>query len=182
LLAAIIYEFGFRIDDFMVAIADALQAEGIRTRGVVQHNFGSASCPQMALVDLATGRRFAISQNLGPQARGCRLDTDGLSIVSALFDATIREDFDLLILNKFGKAEAEGGGLRNAFAGAMDAGIPVLTAVRPPYVEAWSKFHGGLAVDLEPRAAAVLGWCRTIIGKRRDADGLTAHPAPAESA
>ena len=52
------------------------------------------------------------------------------------------------MLNRFGKAEAEGGGLRSGFARAIDAGIPVLTAVRPPYREAWAQFHGGLAVDL----------------------------------
>ena len=43
---------------------------------------------------------------------------------------------------------------------AMEAGVPLLTAVRPPYIEAWSKFHGRLAVDLPSDFDAVLAWCR----------------------
>jgi hypothetical protein len=39
--------------------------------------------------------------------------------------------------------------------------------VRAPYLEAWSTFHGGLAVDLPPRLDAVMSWCRDAVGKRR---------------
>ena len=73
-----------------------------------------------------------------------------------------------MMLNRFGKAEAEGGGLRSAFVRAMEAGIPVLTAVRPPYIEAWSKFHGRLAVDLpadlDCRAGLVPGIGAVVAG------------------
>jgi len=115
------------------------------------------------LIDLATGERIAISQDLGAEARGCRLDPRGLADLAARIDATIDADFDLLILNKFGKAEAEGSGLRNAFAHAIAAGKPILSAVRPPYLEAWSRFHGGLAADLEPHLDTVVAWCRGAI-------------------
>jgi hypothetical protein len=73
------------------------------------------------------------------------------------------------MLNRFGKAEAEGGGLRSAFVRAMEAGVPVLTAVRPPYFEAWSKFHGRLAVDLPTDLDAVLAWCRASVQELRAA-------------
>ncbi len=101
----------------------------------------------MILVDLATRKRFGISQDLGSQAEGCRLDAHGIAEFVALFDRASHQDVELLILNRFGKAEAEGGGLRPVFARAMEAGIPVLTAVRTPYTEAWSQFHGHLATD-----------------------------------
>ena len=55
------------------------------------------------------------------------------------------------------------------FARAIDAGIPVLTAVRPPYREAWTEFHGGLAVELPADVDAVLAWCNEAATARRTA-------------
>jgi hypothetical protein len=87
--------------------------------------------------------------------------------MAALIERTPTRDIELLILNKFGKAEAEGGGLRSAFERAIESGIPVVTAVRPPYTEAWSHFHGRLAVDLAPDLDAVLAWCRDAVYELR---------------
>ena len=51
----------------------------------------------------------------------------------------------------------------------MDDGVPVLTAVREPYKQAWSDFHGGLAVTLPEDLAVVLDWCRAAVARRRTA-------------
>ncbi len=163
-LAAVIYDKGFRIDDFMRAVASRLQAEGFCVGGVFQENFGDheSPCSSMTIVDLRTGERFGISQDLGVDARSCRLDPRGLVEAGVRLDAAIEAGADLLVINKFGVGEAEGGGgLRSTFAAAIDSGVPVLTAVRPPYGEAWRAFHGGLAVDLAPDLDQVLAWCRT---------------------
>jgi hypothetical protein len=89
--------------------------------------------------------------------------------VEALLAAAINDTVDLLILNKFGKTEAEGGGLRSALARAIELGVPVLTAVRPPYTETWSGFHAGLAIDLIPDLDVVLAWCHRAVRERNDA-------------
>lgn len=163
-LAAIVYAQGFAIDALMLGIADALRRGGVHVRGVVQENAGRGPCADMTVVDLASGERFAISQELGAGARGCRLDPRGLAEVAARTDAAMGGDFDLLLLNKFGRAEAEGDGLRSVLAGAVAAGIPVLTSVRAPYLESWAAFHGGLAAELPPRLDAAVAWCRRVIG------------------
>ena len=177
-LAAIVYDPGFPIDGLVLAIAHSLRSEGAHLCGVVQENAGSAPCAAMTLIDLATEERFSISQNLGATARGCRLDPRGLADVAARLDAAACSDFDLLILNKFGKAEAEGNGLRGALARAVASGRPVLSSVREPYLEAWSRFHGGLAVELPPRLDAVAAWCRRAMGtarlRRAEATGFSA--------
>lgn len=163
-LAAVIYQPGFHIDDFLTRVADLLRAERVSVGGVVQENAGGAPLrAAMAVVDLASQSRFRISQQLGPQAQGCRLDSRGLADMAALLERTPTRDIELLILNKFGRAEAEGGGLRSAIGRAIEAGIPVVTAVRAPYTEAWSNFHGRLAVDLAPDLDAVLAWCRDSV-------------------
>ena len=171
MLAAVLYEASFHIDGLMLAVAQTLRAEGMCLRGVVQESAGNSPCATMSLLDLSTGEHFAISQDLGAQARGCRLDPHGLADVAASIDASINGDFDLLILNKFGKAEAEGSGLRNVLAHAIGTEKPVLTAVRAPYLEAWSSFHGGLAADLAPCFETVLTWCRDVVAPGNRAIG-----------
>jgi len=167
-LAAVRYEARFQIDDFIADVARVLAAEGARLGGVIQENEETARedgscCATMRLVDLRARERFTISQDLGPDSRGCRLDPRGLAEVESRLDAATADDIDLLILNKFGRAEAEGRGLRAIFARAIEAGVPILTAVRAPYDEVWQDFHGGLSADLPADPAVVLAWCRARI-------------------
>jgi hypothetical protein len=168
-LAAIHYETGFRIDDFLSQLIALLRARQVRVGGAIQLNPPDAvnSCSAMTLVDLASGARMGISQNLGSQAQGCRLDTTRLAEFGTMLDGKPSDDVDLLLFNKFGRAEAEGYGLRSNFVGAIEAGIPVLTAVRPPYDEAWQRFHGGLALDLAPDLQRAQDWCLSAVAARR---------------
>lgn len=170
-LAAVIYQAGFQIDDFLTRAADLLRADQVKLGGALQENARGAAgvCSAMTLIDLTSQSRFRISQDLGSQAEGCWLDARGLTEIGALLDRTLDHDVELLVLNRFGKAEAEGGGLRSAFARAIEAGIPVVTAVRPPYTEAWAEFHGRLAIDLTPDLGAVLAWCRDSVRELRAA-------------
>ncbi len=170
-LAAVVYESGFKIDDFLNRLADRLRADRVKVAGVLQENTRDVAgvCSAMTLVDLTTRSRFRISQDLGSQAEGCRLDARGIAEIAPLLERTFNQDAELIILNRFGKAEAEGGGLRSVFARAMEAGIPTVTAIRQPYVEAWSHFHGRLAVDLAADLDAVLAWCRELVRQSRTA-------------
>lgn len=168
-LAAIIYDKGFRIDDFMTRVATRLAVDGVRVRGLVQENFGDdPNSSVMVLVELASSGRFGISQDLGTQAQGCRLDPHGLADAGGRIDQELARGIDLLVLNKFGRAEAEqGAGLRSTVARAIESGIPVLTAVRPPYTAAWDAFHGGMSTALAPELETVLAWCRQAAAERR---------------
>jgi nucleoside-triphosphatase THEP1 len=166
-LAAIVYQPGFRIDEFLVNLAHRLRADGARIGGVVQRNTRvEDGRPAMTLIDLSSNKQFHISLDLGTEARGCRLDLHGLADAESALAATMNADRDLILLNKFGRAEAEGSGLRTAFVRAIESEIPVLTAVRAPYTEAWKHFHGGLAVTLPPDLEAVQAWCRSAIEPR----------------
>jgi hypothetical protein len=170
-LAAVIYPSGFKIDDFLTRLADLLRTDHVKLAGVLQENAHDVAgfCSAMTLVDLTTRSRFRISQDLGSQAQGCRLDARGIAEIGPLLERTLNQDVELIILNRFGKAEAEGGGLRSAFVRAMEAGIPTVTAVREPYIEAWSQFHGRFAIDLATDLDVVLAWCRESVRELRAA-------------
>lgn len=178
-LATITYEAGFPIDDLLRRVGERLRANRVVLAGVLQENTGGTpgQCSAMTLVDLTSQRRVRISQDLGLQSDACRLDSRGLSEIAALLDRPFEQRTELLMLNRFGRAEAEGGGLRSVFARAIDAGIPVLTAVRAPYRDAWAQFHGGLAVDLPTDLECVLGWCDEAVRELRAARLAARSPA-----
>ena len=69
-----------------------------------------------------------------------------------------RQRVDLLVMNRFGRAESLGRGLVGSFTAAIEAGIPILTAVRPPYDDAWHAFHGGIGCELMADPGIVMTW------------------------
>jgi hypothetical protein len=116
----------------------------------------------MVLECLATGDRLKISEDRGPLARGCRLDADALSqsIVSTM--AAMQGSPDVLVINKFGKTEAEGGGFRPLIGDALELGIPVLIAVPWRNIESWRLFAGDMAFEIAVEAAEDAAPCRLL--------------------
>ncbi len=174
-LAAVHYETGFPIDDFMMRLGELLRADGIRIGGAIQHNAAGAPdhCSAMALVDLSSGARMKISQDLGSQARGCRLDSGRLAEFGTLLGGKPERDAGLLIFNKFGKSESEGQGLLRNLVQAIESGLAVITAVRPPYDQAWRAFHEGLAVALPPDLDVARRWCHAAVAPSQTASAGT---------
>ncbi|HEY9038920.1 MAG TPA: DUF2478 domain-containing protein [Roseovarius sp.] len=159
-LAAIHFDEG-DIDGFLANIADTLRAQGLNVRGVLQTRGavgGECHCADMDLTTLGSRQTFRISQPLGNGSRGCRLHPGALAICSAFLEDEVAQGADLLILNRFGRGEAEGRGFRDLIGKAMALDVPVLTAVRPTYAEAWTGFGDGAACDLPMNLDAVLNW------------------------
>lgn len=159
-LAAIRFTDG-DIDAFLADIAARLDNSGLRVRGALQSRGsqgGACHCADMDLTTLSSGRTFRISQPLGVGSRGCRLHPGALAECGAFVEGELRAGADLLILNRFGRGESEGRGFRDLIATAIALGVPVLTAVRPTYADAWHAFGAGIACDLPMDARCVIDW------------------------
>lgn len=132
----------------MGRVVAAAEAAGLRLAGMLQKDERRPDRRRcdMTLIDLATGREIALSQDRGRDARGCRLDhaalEDAAGHVATRLEAEPRPD--LLILSKFGKREIEGHGFRQAIERAVDLGIPVLVGVTADHVDGFRAFGGGL--------------------------------------
>lgn len=165
-IAAIHYPKGFHIDQLVLAVCSHLSGRGMRLGGLLQVSMGGAGgcATSVHTIDLRTGEEFDIWEERGTCSKGCRLDEQGLLLASAAIEGAIKDRVDLIIVNRFGRAESKGRGLLDHFVCALDARIPVLTAVREPYDEAWARFHGGLAADLANNHAAICEWARRNIG------------------
>lgn len=166
--AAIHYPKGFHIDQLLFEACSYLSRRGMRLGGLLQvSNGGVGDCAtSVHTINLKTNKKFDIWEKRGPCARGCRLDERGLALASEAIERPIQDAVDLVIVNRFGRAESLGRGLLDCFVSALDAKIPVLTAVREPYDEAWAHFHGGLATDLANNHVAIRDWIRRNISPK----------------
>lgn len=161
-------------DLVLARLAARLSARGFRLVGTVQINTeqpGNNHC-NMDIKVLPTGPAIRISQDLGPAARGCRLDPAALETAVGLTDSRLTGDVHALIVNKFGKHEAEGRGFRGTIAEALGQGIPVLVGLNGLNQDAFHSFCGGEAVELPPEVGALENWLCTAVGGRGPLNGI----------
>lgn len=152
------------MDLVLERLATDLAARGLRCCGTVQINRKRADAGpcDMDVRVLPDGAILRISQNLGPQARGCRLDPASLETAVGLVAAGLSSGADLLIVNKFGKHEAEGRGFRNVIAEAIAMEVPVLVGLNALNRRAFDIFAEGMAIELPPEPAALRAWVESV--------------------
>lgn len=162
LIAALVYADGVYPDRAIARAIAPLRERGVAMAGAIQLQPddlpGRHPC-DLLLEDLASGEVTAIAEHRGKEARGCRLDVGVLTEVAETVTTSLHASAPcLLIVNKFGKIEADGGGMRGAVAEAVELGIPVLVGVPARNLDRWRAFAGSLAVELPAEPSAIVGW------------------------
>jgi len=148
-------------DLLLYGLATRLTGQGLRVCGTVQINSERADAGpcDMDVKILPSGQVLRISQTLGRASRGCRLDPNALESAVGLVEAALANGADLLIVNKFGKHEAEGRGFRNVIAEAVARDIPVLVGLNGLNTPAFDTFTDGSATRVEADKDALWDWC-----------------------
>jgi len=149
-ILALVYSDATGADLVLTQLALALIERDVGLAGLVQHNaprHGRSRC-DMVLEDLASSQHVAISQDRGPEARGCMLDVGQLLAASLLVEESLSRYPDLVILNKFGKSESEGGGFRPLIAKVIESECPLVIAVPWRNIDSWRAFVGPLAKEV----------------------------------
>ena len=163
-LAAIVFD---KTDDpdtpLRAFIADARE-NGARISGLVQERCddGASDDRDLLVRDLDTGETLPIMQNLGAEAEGCRVDPAAIADAARLLDQARARRPDLLIVNRFGRLESEGGGMIAEIGAAVANDEAVLICVPLRYRDAWNAFAGGLDVQLPPMGEAIAHWWAAI--------------------
>ncbi|MFP4273607.1 MAG: DUF2478 domain-containing protein [Paracoccaceae bacterium] len=157
-------------DLILSGLAADLAARGLRCGGTVQINTERADAGpcDMDVKVLPAGPVLRISQHLGRAARGCRLDPEALETAVALVASRLARGTDLLIINKFGKHEAEGRGFRDVIAEALALEVPVLVGLNALNRPAFESFADGLAVRLPPERSALAAWAELAMRARAE--------------
>ena len=169
-LAAIVYANEFYPDAVFKTLVQRCRARGLTLAGVLQHQAfvgGDRRC-DVILEDLATGHRTVLFENRGAGARGCRLDEAALAEATARVEGSFEQAPHLLVLNKFGKVECEGSGLRDLIAGAIDRGIPVIIGVPERNLDAWRDFAGEFAAELPDDAIRAGKWLDAALAASKE--------------
>jgi hypothetical protein len=159
-VAAIVYANEVYPDALFRSLVQRCRALGLSLAGVLQHEAfagGDRRC-DVILEDLVTGHRTALFENRGAGARGCRLDEAALAEATARIEGSLEHLPQILILNKFGKVECEGGGLRDLIASAVDRAIPVIIGVPERNLEAWRSFAGEFSTELADDSGGIIAW------------------------
>ncbi len=136
----------------------------VRLAGLIAEDHGLAdrACSAGFLRNVTTGERFSIFHDLGPGSSACHLDGMGALAAAEAVQRDIAAGCDLVLLSKFGKLEAGGKGLFNAFNAALDAGIPLLTSVSPAQEEAWKALAGPAYIILPADLDEIGTWWQTV--------------------
>ncbi|MBN8966927.1 MAG: DUF2478 domain-containing protein [Rhizobiales bacterium] len=157
-------------EEFPEALFDAIVAahrgRGLALAGVVQRPVVEDPAPgqecDVLLENLVTGDRTVIFEDRGAMAQGCRLDVGALIQAATKVEATLGEDTALVLLNKFGKIEVDGGGMCDLVASALERGIPVLIGVPLRHLPAWRNFAGEFAVELPDDLETINCWLARV--------------------
>ncbi|WP_319823972.1 DUF2478 domain-containing protein [Thalassovita sp.] len=168
MLGYVVAEGRGNADQLIRDAAARLRKAGFDVAGAVQVNVetGPLQKCQMDLHILSGQNVVRISQNLGALSQGCRLDPEGLERAVGLVGAALNDGADILIINKFGKQEADGRGFRPLIGDALAAGVPVLTAVNSGNLSAFLAFSEDLAEPLPENGDGILDWCLSQIADR----------------
>lgn len=170
-LAYVMTETRGTTDRLLTLFSRQLIERGSRLIGVAQTN---TECTDSTLCDmdvqvLPDGPTIRISQSLGAGARGCRLDPAALEQAVALVSAGLDSKPQLLVINKFGKHEAEGRGFRPVIGEALMRDIPVLAGVNSMNHDAFIEFTQGMGQRLAAEPEALDTW---FSGLQQDASAL----------
>lgn len=163
--------------DVLTAFALRRKAEGVDVVGVIvppedtgrghhghghgEGHGGHEGCEcRSELVDIATGDRYAMHQDLGSGSQACNLNSSSLALAAGAVERAVARKPALVVLSRFGGQEAVRGGLMSAFQAAIAAGVPVACVVTPKAEDVWNDFAQGLSVSLPPEAEALEAWWR----------------------
>ncbi|MFN7009286.1 MAG: DUF2478 domain-containing protein [Allorhizobium sp.] len=151
-----------RTDALIAEVARLLATDGARLAGTVQSNHerpDRRKC-DMDLAILPDGSIVRISEDRGDLARGCTLDSGALEQTVVAVQQRL-PGAEVLIVNKFGKREAEGKGLVPVIAEALEMGLPVLIGVNGLNLAAFLAFAGEDVLALPSDPALIAQWCKT---------------------
>jgi nucleoside-triphosphatase THEP1 len=171
-LAALVYEKDQDPDAVLRAFAADLNEQGIRAVGLVQLGHREFDVPKLTAVMLHTGAQVRLFQDLGPGARGCKLDVGQLLDAGTQVADAIDEGADLVIINRFGKQEREGKGLAYLIERALSSEIPVVIAVPSHRFAEWIAFADGMSVKIPCSREALEAWWSKVTGR----GGAVAQP------
>ncbi|MDF7676588.1 DUF2478 domain-containing protein [Neisseriaceae bacterium ESL0693] len=161
-LAAIVYDDDHDKQAMQIAwqVIEGLRQAGISVAGLMNKCDAAGQPIDEVVQSINDEREYTILQNLGTHSNACRLNAAALAESSMVLRDAIIQKPDVLLINRFGVTESEGGGLLAEFSAAVLAGIIVISLVHQRYVPQWRQFAGSLGHELPRDVDAIITWIK----------------------
>ena len=164
-VGVLLYDTSVEVDAILTGAVERLRARGVTVGGLLQR-FGE-QLPngkyRMWVEDIITGQSIRLDTPRGSGASACILDPDALAQAACMLRRITTAPPDLIIISRFGHAEADGGGMRPEIADAICSGAAILVSARFTYLRALEGFLGGPPMVLLPSAVAVADWAEHTV-------------------
>lgn len=159
-IGAIVHESAEAADEQLQPFIQYLQEQGKIVLGVVQapEEVSFAYRSKMGIINLNNGEFTSIAQDLGEHNTSCCLDSEAVSNASHILKHAREQKPDLIVVNRFGKLEAEGEGFADEMLEIMSLGLPMITVVATRFLDPWREFTGGLATEINPSLNDIKSW------------------------
>jgi nucleoside-triphosphatase THEP1 len=157
---AMVYSDGSAACRAISQLGYRLRDAGVIVAGIVPYHATRDGTPRcdMEVEELASRIILQLAEDQSPSASGCRVDPTAMQDAAALISSAFQKCPELLIVNKFGQLEADGGGLAEVITEAIDLGIPVLVGVPERHIKRWREFTSGLAEEAMIDSPRVQQW------------------------
>jgi molybdate transport system ATP-binding protein len=170
-LGVLLYDTSLEVDGILAAAVQLIRERGIAVSGTLQH-FGERlpnGKRSMWVEDIVSGVTIRLDQPRGPGATACMLDPDALAQAACMLRQATASGAELVVVSRFGNAEADGRGMRAELAEAICSGAAVLVAARFSLLTDLEGFLGAPAPLLLPSPAAIAAWAEGVIASREPA-------------
>ena len=160
--AAVLFSDSLASDGLFAAFADRVSSSGLKVGGIVQemHSRADGKLGSIDAIEIDTGHHIPIKTPHLPTTEPgtCLLDVSSLAECSSAIHRAISGDFDLVVIEKFGRQEAKGEGLLDEIMAALVSDTPAIIALPEGYRNEWDDITGGEVEILPADINAMLGW------------------------
>ena len=164
--AAAVYSRATEDRKALATFAANLRSDGVRVGGLLQEELVDGGGCRMGidLVDIETGARFPINRPSKENMENgtCSMNTNVLADSTGALRRAVEEKVDLIVLEKFGEQEQNGGGLNDEILNAIAENIPLIIAVPEAALELWTERSGGLGSRLDHDVDSFRNWWKSV--------------------
>jgi len=161
-IAALKYVSGQSTKDVLKRFADTLLKQGVNVHGLRQENVQGPDGQRLGVdaIDIHTGDRIPLLRPTPFELNNkqCSLNLAQLSEATGILRRAVQANPDIVLVERFSKAESDGGGLADDLMALMASGIPTVVSVHADEYEAWLSYSGGLADDVDSTVEALNQW------------------------
>lgn len=162
--AAIISEQGDTADSVIERVIAQLRREGKKVVGLRQYtSINDCLDGSSTVLNIESGSTHSLSDASGADASCYTVNSKALERTAKDLLDLIGDIPDLIVINRFGQCESDGGGFCCVITQAIEQQIPLLTVVNSKWQQNWHDYAPGHMTTLPPSYECVLNWCRRTL-------------------